>query len=208
MVREEACQGKRLAEMVEKSRPPPLPKHSRPRSLPIKGHERHRGPMAVVCPSSTPRVASRGPSIGLWAKEGKACWVPTVNEELGPPVTADLSARWNWGTEERLCQLYQLLEFVQKPTDATCWESGVDKTLGRALLLVVEGSACSTSTAKGGVDQLGCRSSSGTNCSVVASEARVLVAVFERAACCSVESPGGVARRKRALIISLRCACK
>ena len=93
-------------------------------------------------------------------------------------------------------------------TDATCWESGVDKGLGRALFLVVEVSACSTPTAKEGLDLLGCRSQSGTNCSVVSSEASVFVAVLEHAACYTVESAGGVGEWKRAPIISLRCACK
>ena len=92
----------------------------------------------------------------------------------------------------RLCQLNQLSEFVPEVTDATCWESGVVKRLGRALFLVMEGSACSTPTAKGGLDQLGCRSPSGTIKSVISSGANVLIAVFERAACCSVESAGGV----------------
>ena len=164
--------------------------------------------MAVGCPSSTSRVASRGPSIGLWAKGGKACWFPTVNEDLRLPVTADGSARRNWGTKQRLCQLNQLSEFMIDLTDATCWESGVDKRLGRALFLKVEGSACSTPTSKQRLDQLGCRSQSGTDCSVVSSEASVLVAVFERAACCSVEPAGGVGERKWALIIALRCVCK
>ena len=65
-----------------------------------------------------------------------------------------------------------------------------------------------TPTAKEGLDRLRCRSQSGTNCSVVSSEASVLVAVFKRAACCSVESAEGVGEWKRALIISLGGAYK
>ena len=65
-----------------------------------------------------------------------------------------------------------------------------------------------TPTPKEGLDRLRCRSQRGTNCSVVSSEASILVAVFERAACCSVESAEGVGEWKRALIISLRCPYK
>ena len=160
--------------------------------------------MAVGCPSSTARVASRGPSIGLWTKEGKTCWVPTVNEELGPPATIDRSARWNRCTKERLCQVNQLSEFMPELTVATCWESAVDKRLGRAQFLIVESSACLTPTAKKRLDQLGSRSPSGTNSSLVSSEAGAIVAVFEGAVCCSVEPAGGVGERKWALIIALR----
>ena len=57
--------------------------------------------------------------------------IPTVNEELDPPVTADCSAFRNWGTEDRLRQLNRLSNLMPEPTDVTCWKSGVDKWLGR-----------------------------------------------------------------------------
>ena len=116
----------------------------------------------------------------------KACWVPTVNEELGPPVTADRTARWNSGTEDRLCQLNQLSEFMPELTDAKCWQhvgnQGSIRGWVEHSFFIVEGSACPMPAAKERLRQLGCRSQSGTNCSVVSSEASVLVAMFERSA--------------------------
>ena len=90
----------------------------------------------------------------------------------------------------------------QEAGSSTIFESGSSTIFysGRSSML--------TPTAKEGLDRLRCRSLSETNCSVVSSEASVLVAVFERAACCSVESAEGVGEWKRALIISLRCAYK
>ena len=117
------------------------------------------------------------------------------------------SARWNWGTKERLCRHNQLSECMPELRRAACWVSKDNERLGRPLFFIVEGAACSSPTAKEGLCQLVCRFQGGTKCPLVCSEASVVVAAFEGAPCCSAALAGSAGERKRTLILFLHCDC-
>ena len=93
----------------------------------------------------------------------------------------------------------ELSTSMLKVEGGVCQASGTKGMLDRPQKFIAKDSACWTPVAKERLGQLVCRSQNGTGRSSVCSEANVLAAVFELAACCSGEPAERVGERKGAL---------